>query len=407
MEICSEVSDSESLQEPHAKPEPVPGICVLRVHVVATVALLLRTTLEMLGDLGRYSRRPEKGTEYNTYIRVREQVKEGRGVAKDMAVFGRAVSSGIRSRIRYRIDVAGGKVLAESEIHLMVGDNVIKDGRIDRRGVLVSVDWRGRIKNHSMCLPRRLKRVIDGAFGEASLSSGGRTKEDPFGKRDDEELQKIPATRQEFKTHPLYTLSSTATREVVYPKARGSVGLFTYRKKGAGRREEKVFPRANVKRLVTEREAWRMGLRIETGTRPFRVLRKRALGGEEAVGLYAPWQCKEELPRQRALRRTIDIPEGLVYYVETPGVLYGPELKKELEDRGIGYTVPCVGWSIEPRSSGLLIKKEAASEFEAIAGRVLAREFVEEFNLEKRRIYGKWGLVVRKAQRYLEILSRL
>jgi len=339
---------------------------------------------------------------YNMQVREREKSADA------LDVFCALRSAGVYARLVYSVKTDKDEEVS-SAVEVAMGHNVLCDGMVHKKGVVVSIDSDGYVLNHTLYGPRAIAKALNHVLPHIANSTGR------LSARDRKAAQALPETQKEALVHPLYRIESGRKRELIYPKGKGWVGETKEREKG-GKPEEaasrarstarRIYPISHVKKLVTAHEAAQRNMGVIKGERPYRVDRKKSKNREEeTVQLYAPWQLEHLPMKQGCLVHAREIGPDEVYLVETDNVLFG-----EVE----GGRVPEIGqrysWetgTVERVSGGLLLRKEAYALHKERIKRAVASGLIRAHAEKHADELLNMQILSKRSQEYADILASI
>lgn len=313
------------------------------------------------------------------------------------SLFSQLIEMDIPSRLILRVDRAKSKalhnqIIVEYEVVAVINGRLVGTKKIQRKGVIISIDNKKRIRNHSIDVEGvMVKEAIDSGIGRVEEEEG------PFDYENDI-VRAVPTSKRVFKNHPLYVLESdlgagrSKGRMVIYPKNKCYVGTV----KGV-----RVYRREGLLRLRSEGELRRRG--VEVPARPYRVVKDKRL--------YAPWQCGDAEgggAHKRVIESERDIPKDCVYYLG--GISYHVRRLKEALGE-VELKVPVVGveWReggrMERVREGLLVEKKDVERVEETLARFIVEDV--EKKIEGRGAVRLWEVFIGRGLRYLEILREM
>ncbi|KAH9386650.1 uncharacterized protein NEMAJ01_1546 [Nematocida major] len=325
MEYFSSTEESEPEMAPMERKirgRDLPAVAVLALCIRKTLSPLRETEFQQSSD----------ASPYNTYVREREKyARKGESPGSStayfaegerLALFLRLRTMGLHVRIAYKISLKKTPSVEES-LEVVTGLSVFSDSTFSRKECIhVSIDSFGKILNHTIYSPKKVSEAVSETISRNTDPAC------PFYAYDQKHLEQLPVTLREGLSHPLYRVNPSHPRYIIYPRSIGSVGHIKDRTKRHASKSKaqkeaslRIYPISHLHKLLTLGEVLRMNRNIRPETEPYRIVRGSTPEKPE-IKLYAPWQI-EEVPASESLLATPqDVPDGMVYLMETGVVQY-------------------------------------------------------------------------------------
>lgn len=391
--------------------QPLLSICTLAFYLKKLLKILSKTLFIEKNHVSAY----------NTYIREKEKI--GGSTASMEVLFVRLIECGIESRIVYSFRKSNPFIPLIS-IEIIMGGNVIVDGERDRHGVIVSVDCRKNIVNHSLYIPKRISDALNMIFPYCTSQTG------KYLEYDTKITLEYPKTKKEAILHPMYCIDRKRKREVIYPrsfggvtkiKERGEVSIgsnntiININTNNIARKDKwiNVYPISHLHKLLTPFEAEREGKRVIEGERPYRVILPAGKPSESTkqnikqyIKLYAPWQLQPLMEKEGNLIVSTSIPDNHIYLIETTYIKY-----KGLKEIG---KVPYIGRRYNTETQrmyavreGLLLTKKAFEENKHVIKMHILNSIITQIVEKNQELIFNMQLFSKECIEYLDIFESL